>query len=273
MPQSRKTSKKKSEELYEDHLPVRLNPKLDRALLSYALAASAAGVGVMAMAEPAEARIVAMPVSVQILENAGIIQFDINNDGIPDFGLSAMIYQFAGQPPMGNFSSMLRIVPAQPGNEVWAVSSDPDECAVAVHAGMHIGGARPFKPGPMIMLAATGSETRGRTSHCAWNGASSPYLGLKFLINGEVHYAWARVTGGLRNMTLAGFAYETVPGKPIIAGATKEPGKTDLQAESGFDSPAIQQAGLGLLAMGSFGLVAWRRNETIQPPELTPAVY
>jgi hypothetical protein len=248
--------------------PARLSAKLDKNLLAYALAAGAAGVGVLAVAEPAEARILATPVNVPITENGGIIQFDVNRDGIPDFGLSPNIYEFADAPPMGNFSSLLRVVPAQAGNEVWAVSSNlvnTNECAAAVRGGMRIGGDRQFKSGALIMLVANGSETRGRSSHCPWNGTHSPYLGLKFMIDGQVHYGWARVIAAVRSVTLTGFAYETIPDKPIIAGATTDGDDNNLPATpAALVVPSTRPASLGILAMGSSGLAAWRRQDDEQ---------
>jgi hypothetical protein len=248
--------------------PSHLSARLDKNLLAYALAASAAGVGILAMAEPAEARIMAMPVNISIPENGGIIQFDINQDGVPDFGLSARIYEFAGAefagtpPPLGNFSSSLRVIPAQNGNEVWEVSSNQDECAAAVHAGNLVGARRPFKPGALLMLVANGSETRGRSSHCPWRGTHPPYLGLKFMINGEVHFGWARVNAALRNVVLTGFAYETVPNKPIIAGATKDHIDGDVHAApESLTALSPRPRNLGALALGAPGLVPWLKKD------------
>lgn len=59
-------------------------------------------------------------------------------------------------------------------------------------------------------------------------GARDRYLGLKFVVHGKVHYGWARLSvrlGHDRQLedvsgTLTGYAYETVPNKPIIAGKT-----------------------------------------------------
>lgn len=241
--------------------PSPINARLDRSLLAYAVAAAAAGVGVSALSEPAQARIIATPVNISIPENGGIIQFDVNRDGIPDFGLSANIYEFAGTPPpLGNFSSWVSVVPAQNGNEVWEVSSNQIECAAAVHAGNVIGVRRPFKPGPLLMMIATGSATRGRSSHCPWRGTHPPYLGLKFLINGEVHYGWARVISVIRSTVLTGFAYETIPGKPIVAGATQD--DDDLSSRSEVPAPPLAaQKTLGMLALGAPGLVPWIRRE------------
>jgi len=226
----------------------RLNSKLDKHLASYALAAAAAGVGVIAASEPAEARIIASQVNINIPLNGGVIQFDLNGDGVPDFGLSAGIYEFAAIPPMGNFSSWLKVIPAQAGNAVWAVSSHKDQCAAAIRAGLNIDNARPFKPEALIMVAAAGSYTRGRSSHCPWHGAHPPYLGLKFLINGEIHYGWARVATAVRSAVLTGYAYETVPNKPIAAGATKE---SDAKVATVPAAALPIPASLGSLASGS----------------------
>lgn len=254
-----------SQEAGENRRPAPLAAKLDKSLLAYALAAGAAGVGVLFLAEPAEAHILATPVNISIPENGGIIQFDINQDGIPDFGLSANLYEFAHNPPLGNFSSLLRVVPTQDANEIWAVSSHRDECAAAVHAGQRIGGDRRFKPGPLIMLVAAGSATRGRSSHCPWNGANPPYLGLKFVINGEVHYGWARVVAAIRATRLTGFAYETIPEKPIIAGATRDEEAGDSTTAINFHAePSERTRSLGALAMGASGLVPWRKEDDEQ---------
>jgi hypothetical protein len=268
MLQQPSNSQTNSQERTKKRSPVKVSAKLDKSLLAYALAAGAAGVSVLAMTEPAQAHIVATPVNIPITENAGIIQFDINGDGIPDFGLSANIYEFARTPPMGNFSSLLRVVPAQAGNEEWAVSSNlanENECAAAVHKGMRIGGTRQFRSGPLIMLVAGGSETRGRSSHCPWNGTHSPYLGLKFMIDGQVHYGWARVNAAVRSAVLTGFAYETVPNKPIIAGATDGDDNSLQAAAAALAAPATQPASLGMLAIGSSGMVAWRRPDEESP--------
>jgi hypothetical protein len=75
-----------------------------------------------------------------------------------------------------------------------------------------------------------------------WVNAQHRYLGLRFIINGKVHYGWARlnVQTETRNQikaTLTGYAYETIANKPIIAGKTH--GK--------------DEATLGRLAQGASG--------------------
>jgi hypothetical protein len=59
-----------------------------------------------------------------------------------------------------------------------------------------------------------------------WLHVKQAYLGLKFVIKGKTHFGWARVKlsvpkfSGPMTATLTGYAYETIPGKAIIAGAT-----------------------------------------------------
>jgi len=55
------------------------------------------------------------------------------------------------------------------------------------------------------------------------------------------------VGNGKITATLTGYAYESVPGKPIITGKTKGP-----------DVATVQPASLGHLAAGASGIPAWR---------------
>ena len=50
------------------------------------------------------------------------------------------------------------------------------------------------------------------------------YLGMEFLIDGQVHYGWMDLDNYNWNQTeIRGWAYETEPGKPILAGSVPEP--------------------------------------------------
>jgi hypothetical protein len=84
-----------------------------------------------------------------------------------------------------------------------------------------------------------------------WAGQSNlqAYLGLKFTIKGKIHFGWARVKvdTGLQQRpflaTLTGYAYETIPNKPIIAGETKGPDVVPVD-------PNTAPVSLGRLALG-----------------------
>jgi len=62
----------------------------------------------------------------------------------------------------------------------------------------------------------------------AGRACKNGYLGLKFVLDGKVHYGWARVSLTVKNNwfdteTLTGYAFETIPNKPIIIGKTHGP--------------------------------------------------
>jgi hypothetical protein len=86
-------------------------------------------------------------------------------------------------------------------------------------------------------------------------GVKNRYLGLKFKIKGKFHFGWARLTVETTqaNFTaiLTGYAYETIPGKPIIAGQTKGP-----------DDTTVAPTSLGHLAAGASTIPAWRVKQT-----------
>jgi hypothetical protein len=71
------------------------------------------------------------------------------------------------------------------------------------------------------------------------------YLGLKFTIKGQVHYGWARLGYISANhpakAKLTGYAYETIPNKPIVAGKTHGRDEATLgrlaQVASGVSRP------------------------------------
>jgi hypothetical protein len=101
--------------------------------------------------------------------------------------------------------------------------------------------------------------TYGSTVYSAgpWLDVTNRYLGLKFLIHGQVHFGWARVTSTdrLRHIVLTGFAYETTPNKGLRAGQTSE---ADNSAAASDLSP--KGASLGLLARGADALEIWRKQ-------------
>jgi len=90
------------------------------------------------------------------------------------------------------------------------------------------------------------------------------YLGLELLIKGKVHFGWARLSvscqGSVVFATLTGYAYETIPGKSIIAGATKGP--DDAEPTAALSSHTPEPVTLGALALGAPGLSIWRRKES-----------
>jgi hypothetical protein len=263
--------------------PARLSGKLDKNLVSYALAAGAAGVGVMALASPAESKVIATPASIVVPINGGLIQFDINGDGIPDFGLSATNFantfggsrrQRQGRPPLGgDFGGKLLAVPAQASNEVAVNGSYFGKAlAAAMAAGARIGPSLPFDAGPILMAGIFGTGCAGSSfAYGNWKGSHPPhpFLAVKFTdTSGNVHYGWVRISvqqSGVTqfNATITGYAYETTPNMHIVAGVTHGPvSDASLTGPAALLTPkAPEAASLGMLAAGSSGLVAWRRQD------------
>jgi len=243
-----------------------LTPTLDKVLLGYAAAAGAAGVGLLAVAQPAEAKIIYTPANIAIPENGGLIQFDINNDGIPDFGFyraSGTCEHGAGAHRLEGCSfASFEIIPAQASNEVAVLQN----CAAELPAGITIGPNRNLRSNTQAMWWWGGDST-GTHQGCPWHNNKGGFLGLKFVVSGEVHYAWARVSlnGGA---TLTGYAYETVPNKPIHTGKPIPPGAVHdsdehatVSGAPALSSPVLQPVSLGILARGASTLSAWRRRE------------
>ena len=229
-----------------------LSQSVHHQVTMYALAASAAGVGVLALAQSAEAKIVYTKTHVVIGTNH-IYELDLNHDGIADFKIDN--HSFFTDTIVATLSA----VPAQANNAV--VGKQPGVgspyYAYALLPGARVGPKQPFAGAWMAW--SDGANRAGQ-----WANVRGRYLGLKFLIKGKIHYGWARlnVTVGQSKIsaTLTGYAYETIPGKPIIAGRTKG-GNVEQSDAAVLTAPTPERASLGLLAQGAAGLVAWRRRD------------
>jgi hypothetical protein len=237
----------------------RVTPKLDKQLLAYAAAASAAGVGLFT--QSAQAKVVYTAANTTIGYNQSV-NLDLNNDGTADFIFSLAFAQ-GRHYPEGAFSSALLIYPGQAANEVWGVLSAKGwECAAALPVGVKVGAGGPFQQQYLPLFNVAGSYTRGATEHCPWTGLHrGAFLGLKFVVNGLTHYGWAHVTVS-STIVLNGYAYETVPNRAIATGKTTGPGS--IAELDTMPIPSPQPATLGMLAQGSRGLAIWRRPEDEQ---------
>jgi hypothetical protein len=255
-----------------------LSAGLEKNLSSYAIAAGSAGVALLACVQPADAKVVATKTDIVVPVNGGVIQFDINGDGQADFGLSAIgnlsttctlqarVRRPKSPPPLGcPFNDQLKVVPAQAANEVWqAGTSYGAKCAANLAGGARIGFGRPFGTGVMDMYGDVGTSEGHQ--FCPWRSGAHPYLGVKFLdAAGAVHYGWVRVQVNFIRATIEGYAYETVPNRPIHAGALNgTDSKADMVTPPDLLTPhAAEPASLGRLAQGASGLSVWRREDEV----------
>jgi hypothetical protein len=240
-----------------------LSDSVQQQLNKYALAAG----GVLVLGHPAEAKIVYTPADTNITPDH-TIPLDLNHDGIVDFGFRDV---YRRSHPYGfDHTGLLSVIPANLANKIEGYSRINGNYASALRAGASIGPNARFTTGPNRMEEAfidTGRdpETNG-TCDGTWPSSASRYLGLQFLINGEVHFGWARLNVACKNLhvvaSLTGYAYETVPNTPIIAGQTTgSHEETSVGPDAALTAPAPKPAPLGLLALGSHGLSIWRWEE------------
>jgi hypothetical protein len=220
-----------------------------------ALAASAVGVtgfGMLASL-PLEAEVVYTPADIHVFRSRTGISFasvDLNNDGQADFQFMALWG--------ANFSSgadtvysFLRVYGNTPSNQALSTSRG---LKAALPGGAQIGPAEQF--GPNGLLASCDVFGGKPFNSGNWVNVTNRYLGVKFQISGETHYGWIRMTERCNDATITGYAYETVPNRPLFAGSAAA-----TRLEPLFPTPsAPQPASLGSLALGAPGLAIWRRE-------------
>lgn len=250
-----------------------LSKSLNHQLNTYALAAGAAGVGLLALAQPAEARIIYTPAHAKVVH---ALPLDLNRDGIVDFylntffdsgthGLSACQYWFTDD------SGSIFCSSSRGTNAIrTSVDSKGRKFGAALRYGEKIQRGDQFNKRKVTLgevFPGTGSDT---IWYGPWlnggKGVKHHYLGLKFKINGRFHFGWARITITTTSndftATLTGYAYETIAGKAIAAGQIEGPESQSIDAPNAtLTAPAPQPATLGLLAIGASGLFIWRREE------------
>jgi hypothetical protein len=187
----------------------------------FAIATIVVGVGLLALALPAEAQIVYTPTNITIGCNSSY-NLDVNNDGVTDFTITTEDVPSCFVPLLqsGSVSET-----AAPGNgALIGPLSEGDE----------IGPDQAFSEGTSGLESFSNHCNHHGKEYWCWYVYSGPwhvvkvkgkrYLGLSFQLNGETYYGWAQLTllkGGVEGVKLSGYAYESTPGMPINAGQTK----------------------------------------------------
>jgi hypothetical protein len=236
----------------------RINAKLEKALVAYIAAGAAAAL--VATSTPAEARIIYSNTDIRIGYRP--IEIDLDHDGVPDFVITPCLAYY--------HSTRLIVGPQVLGNALQVV---PDAVgAAAGFRGMTNGPGNSFRVNSgfcnstnRVMPDGIGMATSlnyfsFHSVRGPWVNTTNRYLGLKFVISGQTHYGWARVSvnSGLTGK-LTGYAYETVPNTQIIEGATSD--FAALDAPDPLDQPVAPSfPSLGMLARGFDAFPLWRRD-------------
>jgi len=223
--------------------PSALSRSTHQRLNSYALAASAAGVSVLALARASEAKVVYTETH-QVTRARIPLYIDLNHDGIKDFVLRTAIYVGSSGFEVGLDASGYRNN-AVAGRRFSTSGGYFFSAASALPAGARIGPKRKFPVRFPFMAVELFNGVGSQYSDLGpWaskgKGVRNRYLGLKFVVHGKVHYGWARLSVTLGHHrqyddvsgTLTGYAYETVPNKPIIAGQITGPNVITVPPET-----------------------------------------
>jgi hypothetical protein len=192
--------------------PSPINAKLDRRLAAYAAVASAAGIGMLG-APQAQGEVVYTPANVSF-HDTGKVMIDLNNDGVADF-------EVARRQCGSSHSNCIDLIPLAAGNGFRPTGSE----VAAGFFGVPVGPGEKFATGDgnpsygNVMIAA-GAYGPYSWSNGPWAHSTNRYLGLRFTIDGQTHYGWARLS--LNDLhgpeILTGYAYETTPNTKIIEG-------------------------------------------------------
>jgi hypothetical protein len=220
----------------------------------------------LALAQPADAKIVYTPAHRKITFPS-TFHLDLNHDRITDFDLINNS-RSSGK----DFNMYLNVVPKS-----GQILGKKFLYASALPAGVKVGSSKTFSRSNQIMASwyihistNTYIGYRGQWAKSG-KGVRNRYLGLDFNIEGKKHFGWARlsvtVTKGRRpefTAILTGYAYETIPNKPIITGRTTAPEDGAFEApNASVTAPTPDPATLGMLALGAPALSIWRRENSV----------
>jgi hypothetical protein len=248
--------------------PANLSESIHRQLNMYTLAASAAGVSLFALTQSAQAEIVYTPAH-RVIGRNGSYPLALNHK-MADFNIVNSNCTRGSRCNSDTYAQLTVAEASFPwaGNAVLGTNGS-QYLAAALKPGARISGARRFIRGAVMVSQCRGicnfSHSGTRTVG-PWRNVTNRYLGLKFKINGKFHYGWARLNvkvlkGQFKIIaTLTGYAYETIAGKGIIAGQTKDTDDIPEVSDATLTMPTPEPAMLGALALGAPGLSIWRRE-------------
>jgi len=202
-----------------------LSKSLNHQLNAYVLAAGAAGVGLLALAPLAEAKIIYTPAHAKVVFGQPL-PVDLNHDGIVDFylvqgGHSVENRLSACQYWRSFVDGIFCSLSSRGTNAIRTTDSKGRRFGAALRRGAKIQRGEQFAKSKALL----GGVQTGTGSNTVWygpwvdggRGVEDRYLGLKFKINGRVHFGWARMTVATTpdrwTAVLSGYAYETVPGR------------------------------------------------------------
>ncbi len=244
---------------------------IDRRLGLYAAGAAAAGVSLLALAAPAQGSVVVHQVNISVTEVSTAF-IDLNADGKNDFEffVSRGGYDHS-------FYRTFAVVPLTGGKPVGGARGALGPYGSALASGANIGPSAHFSSSiarGQVTLERTNGFVSGSSQYTPYGqwglNSASHFLGVKFLINGAYHYGWIKLSVDRANgleAFITEYAYETVAGKKIAAGATSASAAQAKASPAEVIKRKDRGPSLGMLAAGSDALSMWRREESPAKPK------
>jgi len=122
-----------------------------------------------------------------------------------------------------------------------------------------IGAGASFQTHALLGINQTGNNVGHFNSHNGGAGTISGFVGLQITNGANTYYGWVELAvkqqAEIDQVTALGWAYDDVAGESIEAGAGGPAAPT----------PEPASVGLALLALGSAGVLAWRRRKNASP--------
>lgn len=247
-----------------------LPENMDRGLRLYSVAAVAASVSALALAQPAEGEIIIKNKTIPIHPNT-LVSLDLNGDGVDDFRIFLSQYTI----DMYSFNNLLVFPSARGADAVIGA----DYSASALLRGAKIGPGDRFIPtyagyGIPIEESFLCTQNCGQKSGYSFDqgllgrwagGQPNRFIGVRFKINGKTHYGWVRMTvtvkhkgnghgpTGSFSATITEYGYESVPNKACGAGLSGPSVPDAVHSRAVPEQGSVRQAGpsLGMLAAGA----------------------
>jgi hypothetical protein len=228
----------------------------------------AAGVSMLALAGSAEASVVITRKNIPI-PVGDVVSIDLNQDRIADFQ-----FVLSSHPFECFYAATFSVTALNGGAAVGTLgnSTYPGPYASALLRGEAIGPGAQFSStaGHRVTIERSFGESCSSSPEQRlfgrWGGNPvTKYLGVRLLIGGVTHFGWIRLSvnfklGKRTGASITAYAYETIPGKRILAGIP-ETSSADATKNDGPDAPSLRPPSLGMLALGADGMPLWRREE------------
>jgi hypothetical protein len=233
------------------------------------LAAAAVSVGALALAQPAEAEIVITNTNITIpncnptYNGPCPVSIDLNNDGITD-----LKFEIGSNFGASGGRSFLSVEPTA-GDEVVASHGVRGNYVSALMRSAKIGPSAHFGGDAgkySLMENQSCSQGSCEPPRGKWGGDHpNRFVGVKFKIKGATHYGWVRVKVTVSDKRYFVSGTITEYGYETIANKPVFAGLAGKNVPDDEASESNTGPSLGALALGTDGLALWQREKPLVP--------